>query len=313
MIDESRPHKRRIHTIDAARGAALVAMAIYHFTWDLDYFGYVRPGLSTTGGWAIFAHLIAGSFLFISGYSLYMAHGRELRLRSFAKRTAILVAASLAITVVSLFATPEAPIYFGILHAITVASILGLAFMRVPAVVSLVLAIVVAILPFLVSFPALDPVWLAWIGMANHPPVSNDYVPLFPWFSPFLAGIAISRLTLDWLRRQPQRPGRENILTFFGRHSLVFYLVHQPVLFGLVFAAATIMPPDPSPAYLSSCQTSCEATDPAGFCRAYCACTLTELKNQELFTPLMQNETTHEDAVALNRIGMMCSSQPSSQ
>ncbi|AJY47194.1 DUF1624 domain-containing protein [Martelella endophytica] len=313
MTEESRASKGRIHLIDAFRGVALIAMAIYHFTWDLDYFGYVRSGLSTTGAWAIFAHLIAGSFLFISGYSLYMAHGRDLRLRSFAKRTGILIVASIAITIVSLFTTPEAPIYFGILQSIAAASIIGLAFMRVPALVSLVVAAIVVVLPHFVRFHALDPAYLAWIGLADHPPASNDYVPLFPWFGPFLAGIAISKLSLQWLRRQRQLPRKENLLNLLGRHSLIFYLAHQPILFGLVFAASTVMPPDQGPAYLAACQTSCEATDPAGFCRSYCACTLSELKGQGLFTPLMRNETTEDDAVALNRIGMMCSSQPPAQ
>lgn len=300
---------RRIHIIDAARGVALLAMAVYHFTWDLDYFGYVRSGLSTTGGWAIFAHLIAGSFLFLAGYSLWIAHGVNLRLRSFAKRLDILILAAVAISIVSWFTTPEAVIYFGILHAIAVASVIGLAFLRVPALLTLLIAIAATLLPHFVKFDALDPYYFAWIGMAAHPPSSNDYVPLLPWIGPFLAGLAISKLTSAWLKRQKQLPRNENVLTFFGRHSLIFYLLHQPVLFGLVLAATFVMPPNPAPSYLSSCQLSCELTDSADFCASYCACTLDALQKEGLLGPLMRNQTTEQDAVALGRIAMMCSIQ----
>ncbi|AMM84981.1 DUF1624 domain-containing protein [Martelella sp. AD-3] len=298
---------RRIHLIDAARGIALIAMAIYHFVWDLDFFGYVSPGLSTRGGWAIFAHLDAASFLFLAGYSLWMAHGASLRPRSFMKRLAILAAASLAITAVSFFATPNAIIYFGILHIIAVASVIGLLFRKVPAVITLVIAALALLAPHLMRFDALDPRYLAWIGMAAHPYPSSDYVPLLPWIAPFLAGFAASKLTLSWLRRQKQLPAQENPLTFLGRHSLIFYLVHQPVLYGLVYAATLVAPPNPAPAYLSACQATCAQTDEAAFCRSYCACTLEALEQEGLLAPLMQNRTGDEDAVALGRIAMSCS------
>ena len=52
----------RIDAIDIARGIALLAMAIYHFTWDLEFFGYAEPGLTAVGGWKLFARAIASSF-----------------------------------------------------------------------------------------------------------------------------------------------------------------------------------------------------------------------------------------------------------
>ena len=300
---------KRIHLLDAARGVALIAMAIYHFTWDLDYFGYVPSGLSTTGGWAIFAHMITGSFLFIAGYSLYMAHGKSLRLTSFSKRLIILVAASAAISATSYFTTPGAVIYFGILHNIAAASVIGLLFVRAPVLLTFAAAIAVYALPHYVRFEFLDPSWLAWIGMAQQPPPSNDYVPLIPWLAPFLAGIAVSKLSLAWLKRQRQFPKKEGILSFFGRHSLIFYLLHQPVLFGLVWSVSMFAPPDVTQAYLSSCQTSCELSDDQAFCKSYCACTLNALEDEKLLTPLMRGATDDDDRVALGRIAMSCSIQ----
>src|SRR5690606_4647047 len=130
MVIETSPPRRRIELVDCARGLALVAMAIYHFTWDLDFFGYIEPGSSVVGGWRIFARSIAISFLFIVGFSLFLANGTGFRRGPFFKRLALIVAAALAITAVTMLATPEAFIFFGILHHIALASVLGLAFLR---------------------------------------------------------------------------------------------------------------------------------------------------------------------------------------
>ena len=42
---------RRIQAIDILRGVALIAMASYHFTWDLENFGYTTPALTAFGWW----------------------------------------------------------------------------------------------------------------------------------------------------------------------------------------------------------------------------------------------------------------------
>ena len=42
-------------------------------------------------------------------------------------------------------------------------------------------------------FPALDPLWLVWTGLAEHRPMMGDYVPLIPWTAPALAGLAFAK------------------------------------------------------------------------------------------------------------------------
>ena len=84
--DETGASPARITAIDAARGVALIAMAIYHFTWDLQFFGYLEPGTATTGGWKLFARCIASSFLFLVGVGLVLAHGHGIRWPGFGRR-----------------------------------------------------------------------------------------------------------------------------------------------------------------------------------------------------------------------------------
>ena len=80
------PKPGRIVAIDIVRGIALLAMASYHFTWDLENFGYTDPGLTAFGWWKFYARCIASTFLFLVGVSLFLAHGRQIRWNGFWKR-----------------------------------------------------------------------------------------------------------------------------------------------------------------------------------------------------------------------------------
>src|SRR5688572_20187958 len=84
----------RMVLLDALRGLALVAMALYHFVWDLEFFGYVAAGTAGTGGWRMFARLIASSFLFLAGYSLVLGQFPKLRPRAFIIRFAKIAGAA---------------------------------------------------------------------------------------------------------------------------------------------------------------------------------------------------------------------------
>ena len=101
------PQPGRIAVIDVARGVALLAMASYHFTWDLEFFGYADAGLTAVGGWKTYARCIATSFLFLVVVSLYLAHGRGIRWNGFWKRLAMVAAAAAAISFVTWLAVPQ--------------------------------------------------------------------------------------------------------------------------------------------------------------------------------------------------------------
>lgn len=53
----------RIGLLDTARGVALIAMASYHFSWDMEFMGYLAPGTAETGWLKIYARAIATTFL----------------------------------------------------------------------------------------------------------------------------------------------------------------------------------------------------------------------------------------------------------
>jgi uncharacterized membrane protein len=286
----------RIPLIDQLRGIALIAMAIYHFTWDLGFFGYIEPDTATTGGWKIFARLIAGSFLFLAGFSLVLGHVPGFRLRSFLIRFGKIALAAAIISVATWFAFPETFIFFGILHAIAAASLVGLLFLRVPVTVTLIAAAAAVAAPLYLRAPLFDHPALWWVGLSVNIPRSNDYVPLLPWLAPVLVGIAVARLFVA--SPLPQRLAGfggatkvwwKSLLEKAGRHSLAIYLIHQPVLIALVYGASLVVPApaaDPVTGYTRSCTRACENERGAGFCRSFCGCTLTGLMEQDLFNAL---------------------------
>lgn len=241
MVHGSPAPAVRLHGLDAARGTALVAMALFHFNFDLELLGIKPSGYINQTHWVVFARMIAGSFLILVGIGLYLAHASTIRWSSFWKRFAKIVAAALIITVATRFATPDTFIFFGILHNIALASLLGLIFLRAPWFLTGIVALFFLLSRAHLQTPLLDSPFWWWTGLSKQIPVSSDYVPLFPWFGCTLLGIAIAKIAqgtglLDRAAGLTFDGKLARLLRFFGRHSLVVYLVHQPILIGLLFA-----------------------------------------------------------------------------
>ncbi len=235
----------RIELLDFARGIALIAMTIFHFGFDLELLGVKDAGFISQPHWKYFARAIASSFLFLAGFSLYLSHGKGILWTSWKPRMVKIVAAALLITIATYFATPDQYIFFGILHAIAFASVARLIFLRIPWPVIVVIAIGVFAMRYYGRTALLDAPYWYWTGLSAANPNSSDYVPVFPWFSAPLLGIAIAKICnqMRWFEalakpQLDQAPARA--LKFIGRHSLVYYLLHQPIMIAALFAVLWI-------------------------------------------------------------------------
>lgn len=308
--------RKRIVIIDVARGIALIAMAIYHFTWDLGFFGYVSPELAAYGGWKLFARCIASTFLFLVGVSLYLAHRNGIRWPGFWKRVAMVAGAAALITVATYVATPDSFVFFGILHQIALASLLGLAFLRLPAWIILPIAGGIIALPYLYVSDVFNTPALWWVGLSSERMHSNDYVPLFPWFGPVLIGIAIAKLAeranLFERLRSLSLARWTQPLDFFGRHGLAFYLIHQPVLIGLVWLVAQVAPPvqmSQEQRFLASCQRNCDETRGEDFCSYYCVCSLEQLSANKALDSIFGSSQTSEQNRQVQDVAAACTAE----
>ena len=242
-MNESKGH--RLIVVDLARSLALLGMVIFHFTFDLELFGHLAPGTTVTGGWAVFARVVAGSFLFLAGVSLILANGAGRRWESFRRRFLRVAGAALVVTGVTLAALPQAFIFFGILHSIAFASLVGMALIGLRWQVLALLAVAVVVADRTLAFDAFNPLWLVWTGLGTRLPWSMDFVPVFPWLGAFLAGMAVAQFMARaglWARLSRWQPGAlVQRLARPGRHSLAIYLIHQPVLIALVWAGTQML------------------------------------------------------------------------
>ncbi|WP_349367655.1 heparan-alpha-glucosaminide N-acetyltransferase [Salinarimonas sp.] len=306
--------KRRFAAVDAARGVALLAMIVYHFAWDLWFYGFTAVEIPFDPFWRNFARAIAASFLILVGVSLVLAHDAGLEPRAFLRRLAKVAGAAALITLATWLVFPASFIFFGILHMIAVGSVLALPFLRLHPALSALAAAAVLGAPILYADPAFDTRWLAWIGFFETPPDTNDFEPVFPWLAAVLAGVALGRVMMGTRLRErvaamraEGRIGRG--LVWMGRWSLVIYLLHQPILMGALYPVALAL--DPRAGQLAGqCRAACEASgNGADFCARYCDCALGELEARGLTDLAARGPATPEDQARFDAVVDGCVAQ----
>ncbi|HYH21519.1 MAG TPA: heparan-alpha-glucosaminide N-acetyltransferase [Azospirillum sp.] len=304
------PASHRLPAIDAARGIAILAMIAYHLSWDLDALGFARLALFTDPLWLAARTGILGSFLMLAGVSLVLAAGGGLDRRRFLRRLGLLAAAAAAVSAGSYVVFPDSPIFFGVLHHLAVASVLGLAFVRLPAGLTAALGIGVYALPEFVAVPLFDAPALRWIGLMTFEPDSNDYVPLFPWFGLVLLGIALGRVWRGRGAVAAWRPGAAGrALAWAGRHGLPIYLVHQPVLYGALSLLAMLALDGGAEtrAFLEACEARCvDAGGAPTTCAATCGCVADGAKQAGLWPELIASRLPPDSRARVAALAQEC-------
>lgn len=233
---------RRIDLLDFLRSLALLGMAAFHLSYDLLMFGLIGSEYAATSMFYFHARTVAATFIALAGVGLYLAHHDGIRWTAFGRRFAKILAAAVLVSIATRFAMPEVYVYFGILHAIALFSLLGLAVLRFPAALTALLAVFFVAGSFWLQTPLLDHDLLRFVGLSTLPAYTIDFEPIFPWFGAFLAGVSIGQTGERygfWTRLSQIR--LNGALTWPGRHSLPIYLIHQPVLLALVWGYTRII------------------------------------------------------------------------
>jgi len=342
--------KPRFDAVDVARGLALIAMAAYHFTWDLAFYGVVERSTPFTPPMRLASHAIGAAFLALAGLSLALAHGRGLRPRPFAIRLTKIAAASVAVTAASYFIAPTALIGFGILHCIGAASLLTLPLLmatfppplrgrvreqgflsprqpsplkregvspaaprKTSALAALAGGVLLVAAPFIWSSPAFNQPWLVWLGLGTEPPSTLDWRPLMPWGGVLWIGLGLGLLNPP-LPAWTARAAPSRALVFAGRHSLAIYLIHQPILIGLLSSALFLTGANDrlaSEAYVKACRPACvEAGGEIAACEHACACVARDAKSAGLASRLSASQVADAERKRLGAIVEACGADP---
>jgi uncharacterized membrane protein len=306
---------QRWDAIDVARGLAICAMIVYHFSWDLSFLKLIETDIIQIPAWRWFARGIAGSFLFLAGVGLALAHTQEFRRTPFLRRLAKVGGAALLVTVATYFAFPESYIFFGILHCIALSSVLVLPFLRLPPVLIAAAAVFCFAAPWLFTSPVLDHPWLDWLGLGSSDPIANDYVPIFPWLGPVLIGVAVAQVSL--LSRPAMALARwrgtgslSRLLIFAGRKSLPIYLLHQMVLLAALYGLLQLTGPNPmaeARPFMAQCEAGCAGQNgEPGQCRAACTCIAGGLRKEGLWQRVLRDDLRPEDQTRVSGIVQQC-------
>jgi uncharacterized membrane protein len=233
----------RIPLLDVLRGVAVLAMFAYHFAFDLNHFGVIRQDFNHDRFWLTARSLILGSFLFLSGVSLALATSGGIRWSRYLRRIATIGACAALVSAGSYLMFPKSWIWFGVLHCIAIAGLLMPLFLPLGRwLLPVGLAIVAA--GAFVAHPLFDSPALQWLGLMTRKPMAEDYVPLLPWFGVVLVGVFAGwRIPMHFGHAERSGTGhRLRLLEAAGRHSLLLYLLHQPVFLGVLSVATGSRP-----------------------------------------------------------------------
>ena len=227
--------KPRIWELDALRGVCILCVIVVHFLFDLSFFG----GLSLTlPAWYVFLQEYGGAiFVVLSGVCVTLGS-------KSVRRGLIVFACGMLITAVTYgmyrlgMSGADVVVKFGVLHLLGVCMLVYPAFKKLPPAALALLGLAIAITGYAIRGVVVPQHWLFPLGLTYEGFTSSDYFPLFPQLGYFLIGAAIGKTA--YREKKTLLPGafqKTGIARFFcwcGRQSLFIYLLHQPIVYGLL-------------------------------------------------------------------------------
>ncbi len=234
--------------MDELRGLDLISMMLYHGMWDLVWiYGVNISWYRGTLGY-LWQQSICWVFIILSGFCLPLGH-RPLR------RGAIVFAGGALVTIVTMLFMPADLILCGVLtflgSAMILTALLRPILDRVPSAVGLTASAMLFAFTYKINSGTLAfglrlprvlfrNLFTAWLGFPAWNFYSTDYFSILPWIFLFWGGYYLNHI----LGREGLEPLRSSFcpaLGWLGRHSLLLYLLHQPVIYGVLTVVFAII------------------------------------------------------------------------
>jgi len=214
-------------------------MIVFDVLYVLDYLGIQSLGVPGPykGFWWWISIVNASVFMLLAAISLTISYSRAKKISGFRLRGLQIFGWGMVITLLTWLIAPDEYVRFGILHFFGIAFILAPFFLRFRYINLIVGAALMAI-GILLWGIYFDFPWLLWLMPYSF--ATLDYWPLVPWFGLFLVGMFAGKMLYPQGNRRFNIPDFSHpvasALTFPGRHPLVMYIAHWPILIGIMFA-----------------------------------------------------------------------------
>lgn len=216
----------RIWEIDFLRGVAIILMALFHLFYDLkEFYGYNFE--YQTGIIYYIGKLSALMFIMLTGISCSFS-------KNNLKRGIRVLFYALIITIVTYIYDPNTYVNFGILHFLATCIILYKFFRPLNNLALFSLGTLIILTGYIINQFSVSSNIFVPFGLTSDNYTSLDYYPLFPYLGVFLYGIAIKSLLYPANKSLLNPYFNFKPINFFGKHSLFIYLIHQPIIIGLL-------------------------------------------------------------------------------
>lgn len=227
----------RFWEIDFLRGIAILMMIVFHFAYDLNYLNIYNFDIDSSN-WTVFRVLIVSIFFLLVGISLTLSKSKDRNLTHFVKRGIKIFFWGMIITFFTYLFIKEGYVRFGVLHFIGISIILAYPFLKFKYL-NLIFALPVIIFGFYISKFSFNFGWLLWLGFKPVGFYTVDYFPILPFFGAILLGIFLGKILYKNGKRSFKiKDFSSNTIIksidFMGAKSLLIYLIHQPLLLGIL-------------------------------------------------------------------------------
>lgn len=223
--------KGRVALFDILRGVTIISMVLFHAAYDIAYIHQIPlPWFTSEPFQDVWRCSISWTFLALAGWMTFFS-------RNNLRRAGAYGAAAVVVFIATTVASVDTAVSFGILYCMAASTLVYVALRplldRLHPALSLVAALALFALTYAIPRQDYAVEGLAWLGFPSPAFTSGDYYPLVPYVFMYLAGACASRLFAtyhpdgypSWMCRDWCPP-----LSFIGRHSLIIYLAHQPLL-----------------------------------------------------------------------------------
>jgi len=222
----------RIWEVDFLRGTAIILMVLFHLLYDLnEFYGYkinYQEGYINLIGKSSALLFISISALSCSLSSSNFKRGLKILLLAF------------AITLITYIYDANTYINFGILHLIGTSILFYKFFKPFNAHLLLIMGTIIIIIGGFFSKTTIPTNFFFPFGLTNSSYTSLDYYPLFPYFGVFLYGMAFVKIFYPHKKSLLNFNLANNLISYLGQHSLAIYLIHQPILLGILYLLAKV-------------------------------------------------------------------------